>query len=276
MPKGKWLRVVALSLALLPGLSMYAQNGVDTVEPEWLLNTLKEAQLASSGDVLRLKHFHGDVRIKTANTDRVQVTAIAQYRSDDPRKPSIRFVQEKSGTNHSIHRLMVDFAFLEIAENESWSKRRIDVGLLIPEGLRIEIETSDGLIEAKKMTVDADLKTERGEISYEGIGDLKAHSKRGLIVARLNETGDSHSIALSTLTGDIRCIFLEGANASVEATTRGPLTTDYSIEIKPHKGSPLKQGLVQIGKGGSKVRLESHSGGVRLQGLIVPEKQSKS
>ena len=87
----------------------------------------------------------------------------------------------------------------------------------------------------------------------------------------LRRTGYGGSAALSTLTGDIWCILLEGAGADVTLETRGPVTTDYSVEIDRQPGSPLKRGRIRVGDGGSAISLKSHSGGVRLQGLIVPE-----
>ncbi len=262
---------VVLAMALLSTLPAVAQGEPAPEEAEWLLNTMKEALTVADGDVLSLQHVLGDVRIKTADTDQVQVTAIAQYRADDPRLPKIRFVDGQAGGEGTHHRLEVDFLALEIAENEAWSKRRIDVGLLVPKGLELEIVTGRGLIEAKKIEARAKLESDRGDITYDGSGDLEAHSEQGSVHAQFSSTGAPHRVALSTLKSDIRCIFRHGASAQVEISTRGPLTTDYSVELDDAVSLPLKKGRVVIGDGGSKIRLESHSGGIRLQGLLPPE-----
>lgn len=273
MAKWSWPSASTVLLsAVLPFMSAMAQSDSIPQEPEWLLNTLKEALVVADGDVLSLRHTLGDVRIKTAETDRIQVTAIAQYNKDDPRVPSIRFTKLAEDSVTSTHQLVIDFAFLEIAEQDAWDGRRIDVGLLVPKGLQLQIETEDGLIEAKDIEAKSDFKSVRGDVIYEGINDLKAYSKRGSIRAHLHKTGKPHIVELATLTGDVRCILLEGANADVELSTRGPITTDYTMEVDRKAGSPLKLGRVRVGEHGSKVRLESHSGGIRLQGLIVPEK----
>ncbi len=262
-----------LLFALLSGSLVFAQDNTTAEEPQWLLNTLKDSLTVAADDVLVFSHPFGDVRIEAADTDRIQVTAIAQYRSDDPRTPKLRFIPDESGDSNAQHVLTVDFAYLEIAENEAWAKRRIDVGLLVPEGLRLEIETVNGLIETKKVRAGAKLSSKRGNIEYKGTGDITAHTERGSIIAHLHQTGASHAVDLSTLTGDIRCIFLQGANARIKLATRGPITTDYSIAIDRESGAALKSGQVQIGRDGSVIKLTSHSGAIRLQGLIVPEKQ---
>jgi len=263
--------VTLLLMATMSSLSSYAQDTPGVEEPEWLLNTMKDALTVAAGDTLIFHHSHGDVRIETADTDRIQVTAIAQYRADDPRLPELVFDSVTMADGTSQHRLGVDFINLDIAEDDAWNNHRIDVGILVPVGLLLDIVTGDGLIEAKNIEVHSSLNSNRGDIEIKGTGSVIAHTKRGNILAHLRQTGATHSVNLSTLTGDIRTLFLEGANARVKVTTRGPITTDYSIKMDREAGSPLKQGQVQIGESGSDVVLTSHSGGIRLQGLIVHE-----
>lgn len=265
------LSVVLPAMALLSALPGYAQGDPAPEEPEWLLNTMKDALTVADGDVLSFRHVLGDVRIKTADTDQVQVTAIAQYRADDPRLPKMRLVAGEAADGGAKHQLMIDFLALEIAENEAWAKRRIDVGLLVPKGLQVEVVTGEGLIEAKKIEARYVLESDSGDITYDGFGDLRATSKQGAVYAKVTRTGAPHRVDLSTLKSDIRCVFLAGASAQVEISTRGPITTDYSLKLDDGVSLPLKNGQVRIGDGGSKVHLESHSGGIRVQGLIPPE-----
>lgn len=235
-------------------------------QTDWLLETIQDAFEVAEGDVLHFRHDWGDVRIEAAETDRIHVTAIAQHHRDDPRAPMIRLVP-----GEKEHQLVVEFAHLAIAENEAWPKRRIDVGLTVPEGLELDVETSDGLIELDRARTMARLVSDRGDISYKGIASVFAHSERGKVVAMLYETGAGRRADLSTLTGDIRCILLEGARANVTLETRGTVTTDYSVEIEREPGSPLKRGRIRLGNDGTTIVLESQNGGIRLQAIIVPE-----
>jgi len=264
----RWTRGGALALWLGVICPLYGQAPDDS---SWLIASLSDSFPAAAGATLRLRHLGGDVRIEAADTDRVQVTAVAQSHRDDPRKPSIRFVPSEGDLGEGGHRLIIEFAQLEVAAAGAWSKRRIDVGLLVPAGIRIEIETDRGLIEAKKLTSAARLVSDRGEIVYDGSGDLTARTERGSMRVLLRKTGQGRFADLSTLTGDIWCILLEGAGADVTLETRGPVTTDYTVEIDRAPGSPLKKVRIRVGAGGSKLTLQSHSGGIRLQSLIVPE-----
>jgi len=259
-----------LLLLVSPFLSVFAEEPTAGAESEWLLVTLKDSLAVEEGDVLRFRHTLGNVQVKTGDTDRVQVTALAQHHADDPRKPEIQFVPKASGATQDLR---VGFAHLEVEEQEAWAKRRIDIGLLLPQGTAFEIETIDGSIETKGVTAPAKLTTKNGEIlCKKNGGDLTAHSERGDIRVILQRTGPGHAVNLSSLTGEIWATLLEGARAKIDLETRGPITTDYSIEIDRKAGSPFKKGRVRIGlEGGSQIQIKSHSGAIRLQGLIAPE-----
>jgi len=240
-------------------------------QSQWLINTLKDSFLVSESDVLRFDHNIGDVRIKTADTDRIQITAIAQYHNEDPHKPIIKLISKKAKGTINEHRLTVNFSHLEIADNEEWSKRRIDVGIIVPEGLKLRVETQNGLIQAKQIVAATELKSHNGDIEYQGSGNIKAYSERGSMFFKLYKSPASQQVNLSTLTGDIHIVLLEQAKVNVNLKTRGPITTDYSIKIDRKPGSPLKQGFLQTNKTGSNIKLESHSGGIRVQMINAVE-----
>ena len=266
----KQLGAALVLLLVCPFFSALAEESAASTESEWLLVTLKDSLAIAEGDVLRFRHTLGNVQVKTGDTDRVQVTALAQHHADDPRKPEIQFVPKAAGAAQDLR---VEFAHLEVEEQEAWAKRRIDIGLLLPQGTAFEIETTDGSIETKGVTAPATLTTKSGEIlCKKSGGNLTARSERGEIRVILQRTGPGHAVQLSSLTGEIWATLLEGARAEIGLETRGPITTDYSIEIDRKAGSPFKKGRVQIGlEGGSQVQIKSHSGSIRLQGLIAPE-----
>lgn len=232
----------------------------------WLISSMSESVQVPDGATLELVHQWGDVRIEASDTDRIHVTAMAQYHRDDPRAPSIRFSGE--GTRRELR---IAFADLEIADDPSWRKRRIDVGLLVPYGLDLDLRTDSGRIEVKKSSATSRLASDRGDIVYDGAGSITARTERGSLRALLRRTGGGRSADLSSLTGDLWLILLEGARADITLETRGTVTTDDSVTIERPSGSPLKKGRIRVGEGGTAIRMTSHSGGIRLQRLIVPE-----
>ncbi len=268
----KWLYIMALlfTAPFLQTASAEENIAVDE-QAKWLFNTLKDSLVVQPGDTLSIRHVHGDVRVEADDTDRIQVTALAQYHPDDPRAPTIRFASNPASDDNNGHELNIDFAYLEVAEQQTWAKRRIDVGILVPKSMGLNIETVNGLIELKKIEADAELKSVRGDVNYRGKGNLAAYTERGDILTRLYDTYDKHQVELSTLTGKIQSVFLEQANATITLSTRGTISTDYSIGIERESGSVLKKGKVQIGDKGSSINIESNNGDIKLEGLNIPE-----
>ena len=236
-----------------------------SVQTQWLINTLKDSFPVAHGDTLVFEHAVGDVRIKTADTDHIEITAMAQYHKDDPRKPNIQLITPPNSESEKTQRLSVDFSHLEITENNSWSKRRIDVGIIVPKNLPLKVHTQAGLIEAKDIEARTEFKSLSGNITYNGSGDSQATSERGALFYKLYNKAASQSVDLTTLTGDIHIVLLEGTPFKADIQTRGPITSDYSIQINHDAGSPLKHGRIKTKKSGSDFTLNSHSGGVRVQ-----------
>lgn len=236
---------------------------------EWLLVSLKDSFELTEG-TLRVRHPWGEVRVEASDTDRVHVTAVAQHHREDPRNPGVRFAAADDGGD-----LFVAFAEMDLPEEEAWAPRRIDLGLFVPKGLAVEIETDGDKVEVEKFERPARVVTHGGDLVYEGEGDLVAETERGSQRVLLQRTGDGRTVRLSSLTGDLWVILLEGARASGTVETRGPITTDYSMEIERDPGAALKVGHFAVGEGGTELELESYSGGIRLQALIVPEGTSR-
>ncbi|MGE0641816.1 MAG: hypothetical protein AB7G12_07015 [Thermoanaerobaculia bacterium] len=277
-------RAAALALGFALPLTAQEPTGTPPVAPpaagqadrakeessSWILHSLSDSFAVPVGGTLRVEHLLGDVRVEAEETDRVHVTAIAQHHRDDPRAPAIRVTEKDSDRI-----LTVEFAATEGGSDPSWARRRIDVGLLVPRGLDLEIRTDRGRIEVKKSESRSRLTSDRGDIVYEGSGSVTAHSERGSLRALLSRTGEGRKAELSSLTGDLWCTLLEGAHAEVTLETRGTVTTDYSVEIARQAGSPLKKGRIRLGEEGTRIRLQSHSGGIRVQSVIVPEGREK-
>jgi len=267
------LRAVRRTLvgAFLAGVALFGVGAPPvSAEPDlsdWKIEHEESSHpIAATGEI-RIVNLRGGVTLRAGETDLVVVSTVSQRHGDDPRTPEVR-VEELPGG------LAVDVDFADdpkIEERAEWLKRRVDLGVAVPEGVTVSIRTADGDIEVKDLEGSADLATTSGKITFKGPGGIQARSDSGEVFAQLRRSNWPEPVAIETTTGEIRAELLEGANATAEIETRGPITTDFTVVIERKPGSMLKRGVATIGGGGQELRLTSYSGPIRLSAAIVPE-----
>jgi hypothetical protein len=253
---------------MLLWLALAAPAGSAQVDlDDWRLEPEEWTHAVDGRTSLIVVNSWGDVRLRVGEGDRIKVSAMTQRHRDDPRELEVYIEEIPSG-------LRFETRFgdpLESSEQPEWSRRRVDLGVSIPDGISATIRTSGGDIEVLDSRVAANLEAETGDITFRGRGDLVAKSRSGAVWAQFLRADWRAPVEIETVTGAIRVELLEGASARAQVETRGPITTDYSMTIERETGGLLKRGEARIGRDGEPLRLESHSGSIRLVAVIVPE-----
>ena len=262
------LVVALLAGAILLGVGVPPAPGQPDLS-EWRIEHEQSSHPIGATVELRIVNVWGEVNLRAGEGDQVLVSTASQRHLDDPRAPEVH-VEELPDL------LTIEVRFddrLEVLEKTEWGQRRIDIGVSVPKGLNISIRTRKGDIEVRDLVGRADLETASGSITFKGPGGLQVRSDTGSILAQFRRSDWSKPVLIETSTGDIRAELLEGASATAEIKTRGSITTDFSIAIERLPGSNLKRGVATIGAGGQTMQLTSHSGAIRLEAVIVPEKK---
>ncbi|NJL28903.1 MAG: hypothetical protein HC897_13920 [Thermoanaerobaculia bacterium] len=238
----------------------------------WRAEQSRETYAVETAAKVHLVNLLGNVTLKTTEGSEVVVTSIGQRHQDDPGRPELKATRGSEG-------LMIEVLFSRPEQpgepDPEWARRRVDLGVLVPKALATSIRTDAGTIEVEGLAALAELETTTGAITFRGPGGLRARSESGAIFAQLRASGWPVPVEITTTTGDIRAQLLEGAAATVEVETRGPITTDYSMVIERKPGQLLKKGRATVGAGGQTMGLKSYSGAVRLDAVIVPEAAAK-
>ncbi|MBZ0113063.1 MAG: hypothetical protein K8J08_11420 [Thermoanaerobaculia bacterium] len=266
---------LGLALLVLPAEAMALDSGQATLEdakpaPEdWLIEEREFSQAVPSSTSVRLENLWGDVRLRAGEGDRIVITTIVQKHREDPRDVDFGISEGSDGALEITVGFAADPEGVKI--RPEWSPRRVDLGIFVPAGLSISIHGEDDLVELRGLEGATVVETTSGEIKFRGKGELRATTDSGSILAQFRDTNWEHPSVLSTNTGSVRVEFLEGAAVDVALETRGPITSDFSTEIRRQAGHRLKTGLVKIGSGGPDLEIKSFNGSVRLQAVIVPE-----
>lgn len=192
-----------------------------------------------AGGTIHVENLLGDVRARRADQDlEVEVFATLQQFPGAQLRVEAREVPD--GVEVEV---LLDGALGPDAP------ARADLVLFVPDGAKLDVETSAGLVECKKLRGDVAASTGAGEVRVTGaFGNLDVRTVRGSILATLDPWTAGRTRSLGSMTGDIVAYLPEGIDADVSAATSGEISTDYSIEISHVlDAEPTKRARARIG-----------------------------
>ena len=259
-----------LACLLLAGLAAVPSFGTEIPKLEdWTIESSSETFATGGVAVLEVDQALGDVRIKGVEVDEVTVTMTAQRHRDDPRRPTIR--RDGEGLSLAV-------AFVETGpagdapEDETWSRRRIDIGVQMPKGLDLVVRTGSGRIEVEGVEGTVELSTETGDVFAEiERGGFQASSQQGAIRAKVMSTRSDQPVVMRSVNGSLWVQLLEGASAQVRVESSNLIATDYTMEIDRESGRRFKRGRATVGEGRRMITLSTVNGQARVSNVIVEE-----
>jgi hypothetical protein len=247
-------RMVVLSLLFVAALEMAhtvdPPQGFDIEYFRW------EGELPSDARLV-IHNPHGTVNIRPGEGSLAGLTGAIQYVEGDPQRLQI-LVSETDGV------FRFDVAPISDEAPAPGAIRRADLGLNLPPVHTLEVHTDDGAVEAQRVASDLDIETVTGDIDVSTTGTVRVRTERGTVKVWLMDAGWLAPPSIESLTGDIEVWLPDNADAAVEITTRGLITTDYSIVVDPRPDSQLKRARAVVGEGTVLVAIDSNRGNVKL------------
>lgn len=240
-----------------------AEEGDDELRKHWRIDKFQWQGPIGENRGIEISNELGDIRTRLSSDDQVFVSAVIQRHENDPHQGDVR-IGEKDG------RMTIEPAFAAAESfdpeilTEGMEKRRIDVTVIVPLGVRLIAHTAKGLIEAKGLESDVEATSTSGDVVVSIVGSVRARTERGAIHATLRSAEWKEAPALETLTGDVTVWLPPDADAVVKAETSGLITTDYSIDIAREGAGEKKSATAKIGEGKRRLTIRSTKGSVRI------------
>jgi len=236
---------------------------------EWLVDPYEWEKELPAGLPIHLVNRFGDLRVRGAESRLIQVIGYTQHHRDDPRPIEVEATMTNEGLRFEV----------QIPETEhdaeapaAWSGHRADFTVYVPIDSPLSVETSAGVLEAQYVGDELEAVSESGEISVSGRGVIRARSNSGAVHGILPDPSWAGTLDIFTQSGDVELWLRRDADLEIRARTRGPITTDFSLEIVPEELG-VRSSTVQIGEGTGKVTIESYQGAVTFQEIEVVEEQ---
>ncbi len=238
-------------------------SGAPPAIEDWSIERLERAVPLAAGSALAIENLYGDLRVRPHDRPEALLVGQAQRHRDDPRASEIA-VEESSG--RTAIRVVEPAA--DPAAPPAWSRRRVDLARLVPPAATLAARSDRGLIEIKGHQGAVHARSRQGDLALRVGGPVDLRAERGSIAVVLQGAGWSHPSRLETVAGDLSVSFSAGADADLVVEARGPVTTDFTIDLE-RLPAGRRRGRVRLGRGGALVELSSGEGSLEL--LQLPE-----
>ena len=256
---------VALVLALAP-----AALGAQDRQSERAF-TLSER--IPAGQWLRVRNVIGEVNVRAASGDRVEIVATKTWRRGDP---SLVRIETKKSSDGSI--LVCAFWNENATCDESGYRSRgegrrhrnndvsVDFEVRLPRGVNVGAWSVNGEVSVEGATAEVDAGSVNGSVDATSSGGpVQARSVNGTVHARMARMGSGNeSLDFSTVNGNVIAEFEQDIDAQIElSTVNGRFQTDWPVTITGRVDP--RHLRATIGKGGRRIRLATVNGNVELR-----------
>ena len=249
------MRVRWLALLLsVSGIGFTQDTGT-----EWITERKEWEGTVKPGQPIEIHNDYGDVRARGIDGTNISLTAMVQKHEDDAHSISFDIEQRP---DRLVVRMKYEGDDGETAK--AGGKRRADVSVLLPQGCPYTVRTVPGLIEVKGFRGDVDLYSQQGNIFLRNHGHAKVGTNQGNVDATLLDPSWIKPLSFESTIGNISVRLPSNADVTVDASTAGELTSDYSIDIERDPHTWEKRARAVIGSGQSKLVIASKSGNIKI------------
>ena len=249
----------ALIVGALPALPASAQPAADDFRIERTVDMLH----VEPGQRLHLSNAFGDVRLRYGgDSGDLELRSALQQFAHEGAPLQVRHTSE----GDTLH-IVVDYDGGDgrrIAQRQPGQKRRVDLAVLVPKGVDLDVDTTDGLIELRGLRSNARVRTIDGDIRLRQIqGDLDLETVNGRILAPLRPEPRTNPQRFATSRGVIRLLLNEDGHYATRIHGDGVISTEFPLRFS-HGEKNERLATTRYGKGTTPVEIFVGDGELQL------------
>ena len=225
-----------------------------------------------AGQWLRIRNVIGEVNVRPASGDRVEIVATKSWRRGDP---SMVRIESRKSPDGSI--LVCAFWTENATCDESGYRSRgegrshrnndiaVDFEVRLPKGVHVGAWSVNGEVSVEGATAEVNAGSVNGSVDATSSGGpVQASSVNGTVHARMGRVGNDQDLTFSSVNGNVIAEFAEDIDAQIElSTVNGRFQTDWPVTITGRVDP--RHLRATIGKGGRRIRLSTVNGNVELR-----------
>ncbi len=210
------------------------------------------------GDGVVLINDHGDLRVRSAGDSGLHYAGVVQKLDGEPRDPDFR-------TERQLEALHV----FPVAPDD-WNGR-VDGGVRLPKGSRVELRTTDGQIDVRLGDNDVVAQSTTGRISVRTEGTIEARGESGemLIVLFGTDYDERGAGLVEAGSGNVEVWIQPHANVTVDARAGGGVDIDAGdSSARVERGADGAS--IVVGDGRARFPVSSRAGRLTVRVLPAP------
>jgi hypothetical protein len=260
------LRTLSLAALFAPALLGAQDRQSDRT---WSLS-----ERVPAGEWIRVRNLNGELRVRSSNSDKVEITATKSWRRGDPKDVRI---ETKKSSDGSI--LVCAFwtedatcsedSYKSNSHNDGWRRRDNDVAvdfeIRVPKGVKVGVFGVNGDVSVDGASSEVRAGTVNGSVDAVSIGGpVQASTVNGSVHATMGKFDGDQDLTYSTVNGTVVAEFTGDVDADIDlSTVNGRFQTDWPVTISG-RIDPRRL-RATLGKGGRRIKLSTVNGNVELR-----------
>lgn len=241
----------------------------DATPPPYQIERIKrDLQLPPNVKQVRIHNPHGSVGIKSIDNRTLGAYEVVQLIGATPEKPDIQMrldgdvavveVSYASDRRHGADTLVNGFR-----------KGRVDLGMFLPEGPELQVTTTFGDIQVRRINNEVVARTRDGKLMVAGGGSIDAATESGDLRVFPTNAKWRKPMLLKTVSGNILMEVPMYGQIRLDAETSGSFGGQVALQLRD-AGKERQHGQLSRGDGSQHIRIDSDTGDIYLIPLNAP------
>jgi hypothetical protein len=211
----------------------------------------------AAGGAFRLRNVNGRVSLSTWDKAQVEIDA-----------------EKKASSEQALRQIEIEISdgrdYVDVSTRTPrgfFGRHVVDYDVRVPQGVRVEVETVNGLIALEGPLASTRAKTVNGSVEVEDArGEVEAEAVNGRIKVQSAAAAAADRYRLSTTNGSVELRLPREVSGSFEAhAVNGTISTDLPLRVEGRFGPKRLSG--QLGSGGGRYELRTVNGSVAIHVL---------
>lgn len=222
------------------------------------------------GKTIQIKGVYGEIHAEPSAGNQVEVVASKRGGDSSASQVRIEFVEHNDGVTICALYPQKSSAPAKCEPGDGWLKSyknntKVDFTVRVPAGVRFVSRLVNGDVTAISLNSDVEAYTINGDVRVSTAEQAQASTINGNIMASMGSASWTEPLSFETINGSITLELPPTANADVNVNTvNGRISSQLPLTIRGSLSKNRLDGV--IGNGGSKLKLSTINGSVKLNG----------